>query len=308
MKHLFIVNPVAGGEDVTERLTHELARFPQLDATIYRSTHPGDATDYVRAYCRMHKAPLRFCACGGDGTLNEVVNGAVGFAHASVACYPCGSGNDYVKYYGGKAPFLDIASLLDAREVPVDLIRVGDRYAINACHFGFDSTVARLIPKYKRWALLGSKRAYPAAVLTAFVTSMNNRASLTLDGKPFYDGAFLLCTIANGTYVGGSYKCAPYAQDDDGLVEVCLIKRVSRFRFLRLLSAYKQGAHLSDPRFSDVLCYRRAKSVTIDGPDGFCVSLDGELLTQSHLTLSVLPGAIQFAVPAVLLAKAQTTA
>ena len=83
-------------------------------------------------------------ACGGDGTANEVLHGLIGFENASMTCYPCGSGNDYVKYYGGAEKFLDIEALLAGEEHRVDVMRMGHRYAINVINFGFDTAVARI--------------------------------------------------------------------------------------------------------------------------------------------------------------------
>ena len=121
MKHIFILNPAAGRINSFERIEGELKQVYAaggLDYQIYETKAPGDATAYIRDYCRMHDEPVRFYACGGDGTLNEVVNGAVGFPQASVGCYPCGSGNDFVKYYGGKQHFLNLQAQIFHRPHP----------------------------------------------------------------------------------------------------------------------------------------------------------------------------------------------
>ena len=109
MKHVFIINPAAGKENAYETIKAALESLETpVDYTLYLTKGQGDATAYVRSYCREHAERVRFYACGGDGTLNEVVNGLVGFPQASLGCYPSGSGNDFVKYYGGKQIFLNI--------------------------------------------------------------------------------------------------------------------------------------------------------------------------------------------------------
>lgn len=299
MKHIFIINPAAGRENAYSAIESALGEMEHLiDYELYLTRSPGDATAYVRAYCARCTDPVRFYACGGDGTLNEVVNGAVGFAHASIACYPSGSGNDFVKYYGGKESFLNLAELVEAPEEYIDLIRVGDRYAINAAHFGLDSCVAKTMMKVRRWKILGGKRAYPTGVAVALVKAMRNKCSVSVDGELLNPrGYLLLCTIANGQYVGGSYRCAPRSLDNDGLLEVCLIRPISHFTFLRLMKDYALGNHLDNPVFDKYIKHRKGKCVTVEAPEGFVYSFDGELITENRFTVEVARHAIRFAVP-----------
>ena len=98
--------------------------------------------------------------------------------------------------------------------------------------------------------------------------------------------------------MGGAYCCAPRSKNDDGLLEVCLAKPLSRVRFLKLVDVYKHGGHLEDNRFSDIVVYRRGRSVHVKGPQGFAFTLDGEIVECNDFTIEVCPGAIRFAVPA----------
>ncbi|MBQ8432105.1 MAG: diacylglycerol kinase family lipid kinase [Clostridia bacterium] len=300
MKHIFIINPAAGKENSYEEIqTQLLALADPVDFEIYQTAAPGDATSYVRQYCQTHTEPVRFYACGGDGTLNEVVNGVVGFPHASLSCYPCGSGNDFVKYYGGKKFFFNLDELVHAKEEYIDLMRVGDRYAINATHFGFDSCVAKTMMNVRRKKLIGGKNAYTTGVVVGLVKAMKNPCRVTVDGELLNPGGtILLCTIANGQFVGGSFRCAPRSVDNDGLLEVCLVRPVSYVTFLRLIGEYSKGTHLDDPRFEKYLEYRRGKTVHIEAPEGFLYSLDGELYPDTDFTVEVVPGAVRFGVPA----------
>jgi diacylglycerol kinase (ATP) len=98
--------------------------------------------------------------------------------------------------------------------------------------------------------------------------------------------------------VGGAYCCAPLSKNDDGLLEVCLVKPLSRFRFLQLVDVYKHGGHLADDRFQDIVSYRRGKSVHVKGGKGFGFTLDGEIVEKEDFTIEICPGAIRFVVPA----------
>lgn len=297
MKHIFIINPAAGKDDSYEEIRSALAVWDgRFDYEIYLTKGPRDATEYVRLRCRESSEPMRFYACGGDGTLNEVANGAAGFAHASVGCYPCGSGNDFVKYYAQKERFLDLSAQESAVEEPIDLIRVGDRYAINAVHFGFDSRVAQTVELVRHKKFIGGRNAYTTGVLAGLFRGMKNACRVTADGELLNpDGVLLLCTIANGQYVGGSYRCAPRSLNNDGLLEVCLVKPVSRLRFIAIAKEYQRGNHLDSPKFRDIVVYRRAKKVEIEAPDGFVFSLDGELIPQNRFTAEVAPSSLRFA-------------
>ena len=126
---------------------------------------------------------------------------------------------------------------------------------------------------------------------------MRHECALIVDGETAHNGAFLPCTISNGTYMGGSFSCASRSKNDDGIMEVCLIKAISRPWFIRLLRPHKAGRRPDDPRFADCLVYRRGKTIEIQAPPGFLVSPDGEIVEHSHFTVETLPRAVRFIVP-----------
>lgn len=300
MKHIFILNPAAGKINSYEKLRAELEKsFADMDYELYETQSPSDAPAYVNQYCREHpEERVRFYACGGDGTLNSVVNGAVGFPQASVGCYPCGSGNDFVKYYGGKKYFLDLRAQAEAVEEEIDLMRVGNSYAINATHFGFDSCVAKTMMNVRRKKLIGGSNAYTTGVVVGLIKAMKNTCTVTVDGEKLNPaGKLLLCTIANGQYVGGSFRCAPRSDNRDGLLEVCLVHPVSHVTFMRFIKPYTEGTHLDNPKMKSVIRYCRGQKIEVEAPEGFVYSFDGELVAQNHFTVEIAPRAIRFAVP-----------
>lgn len=296
MKHIFILNPNAGKGSAAKELEDKLSGT-SFDWQIYTTTAAGDAVRFIKEWCDTHMEPVRFYACGGDGTVHEVANAIFGYSQASMSCYPIGSGNDFVKYYGGKDRFLNPVALCEAPEFPIDLIRVNDRYAINACHFGLDSCVASMMDRIRHHKVFGGKRAYPVSVLYAFFKGMRHRADISADGEVLCKKEFLLCTAANGTHVGGSYRCAPRSDNSDGFMELCLVRRISRLRFLSVINKYKEGSHLDDPSLENFIVYRRCKSMQVNAPDGFVISLDGEVQACSSFTAEIVPSAIRFAVP-----------
>lgn len=300
MKYIFIVNPFAGAGGTEEKIRAAIAGLPEKDdCEIYITKAAGDATDFVRRTCKAHaKEHLRFIVCGGDGTINEVFSGAIGVNNASVTCYPCGSGNDFVKCFGGAEPFLNVASLLHAPEQKLDVLKVGDKYSINVTNFGFDTTVAITVNKEREKTGHGSKSSYTRGIIIALIKSMKNKCKVWADGELLNpDGELLLCTVANGQYVGGSFKCAPKASTDDGFVEVCIIKPISRLRFVRTITPYTNGEHLDSEDMKDIVTYRRAKKVDVEAPEGFAYSLDGEIIYENKFTIDIVEKALRFAAP-----------
>ena len=300
MKYVFIVNPKAGAEDMTARIRDAVANTAFApECEVYVTKFPGDATaEVVRRLDASPDETIRFIACGGDGTLNEVVSGAATRENAEVTVFPSGSGNDFVKAFGGADRFLDIPALLKAPAKPIDLLKVGNRWADNVVNFGFDTTVAITINEERLKTGHGNKNAYTKGVVRALLTAMNNRFTVKADGETLNPkGRALLCTVANGKYVGGSFCCAPRAEVDDGLIEVCLIRPISRLRFVKILKPYTNGEHLDREDMRDIITYRRAKVVEVEAPEGFAYSLDGEIVYETKFKIEIVPGAVKFAVP-----------
>ena len=142
MKHVFIINPNSGKQELKEELFNKIKeKQNEINYEIYVTKGSKDATNYVKEYLTKNTEEVTFYACGGDGTINEVVSGMIGYNNAILACYPCGSGNDFVKIYGGKENFLDLNKLINGNEEKIDVMKVNDKYAINVTNFGFDASV-----------------------------------------------------------------------------------------------------------------------------------------------------------------------
>ncbi len=293
MKYVFVVNPAAGGGGAPDYVRDRFGG--RTNTEIYETRAPRDAEDFVRRRSAQSREELCFVACGGDGTVNEVASGLALNPRDCMSILPLGSGNDFVKAFGGAARFLDGEALMNAAPRPIDILRVGDRWALNAFHFGLDAAVAKTMAEFKPKPIIGGKNAYPAGVVKALLFNMRTYCRMEVDGQLLNDGDILLCTVANGEYVGGSYRCAPRSRQDDGLAEICLVKPVSRLRFLRLMNAYKGGTHLDDPRFDPMVRYRRGKVIEVTGKPGFIVSLDGEVVEGTSFRVEVVPGGLRFA-------------
>ena len=310
MKHIFVVNPCAGGHDCSQEVAARLAGRTD-DIEIYVTRGPRDATCYVADRCREGgDGELRFYACGGDGTLNEVVSGVMSGRSAAcegrnvaVGCYPCGSGNDYVKYYED-VDFWDIASQLVAPTVKVDVMKVqsaeGERYAVNTLNFGFEAEVCRNMDEVRRKPLVGGRAAYATGIVKSLFTGLHNDCRISVDGEPWFDGMLLLSSLANGRYAGGGFHCAPRSLNDDGLMEVMAVKPLSVARFARMIKFYERGEHLDREELRDVVLYCRGQRVTLEAEQPFFIGIDGELLESKHFEVGNVRQAVNFVVPSLM--------
>lgn len=298
MKYIFIVN---GREDKTF-IRDEIQR--QIDSLeipieyiVYSTVGEGDATRYVSVFCDLHpKDQVCFVACGGDGIVNEVASGLVGYESSkSLGVISIGgTGNDFVKYFKGR-DFSQVKNMLYGQHQLIDIIRVNDNYSINVCNFGFDSVVCNtanaLIAK-------GKKNPYNKGVAVAVMIGRFNKINVVADGEKLGGRRILLCTLANGCSVGGEFICAPRSVIDDGLIDICYIRTMSLLKFLRLLPIYTQGHHLDNPKFSRKIIYRRAKHVEVTSKEQIELCLDGEMLPGNKFVIDILPKAINLLVPA----------
>lgn len=296
-QHFFILNPAAGERSARRKLQGELDRLDGLPYTLYITSGIGDAARFVREVCQTQAGPLRFYACGGDGTLGETATGARGQPHAAVGVWPCGSGNDFVKYYGGTARFLDLKRQTTAGTVLVDLLQAGERCAVNVANVGLEAQAAATVVRIRRFPLLQGKASYLIGAADAIVRHLKMDCRVTADGEILHDGPLLTASLASGRYIGGGFLCAPEAVNDDGLMDVCLIKPFPRARLLALLPRYKKGLHLKDPDFAPYLTFRRAARVRVEADRDFVLCLDGEIIPGRDFTLETETRAVRFILP-----------
>ena len=307
MKHLIVVNGNAGSftpefEDKIEEA------FKGLEHEIYKTTGPRSVIPFLKEYLKKHeKDTVRVYACGGDGTIHEVANGLVGAKNAELAIYPIGTGNDFIKIYGGLEKFQDFKKLIEAEAKPIDLSKLEgegikeELYSINVINFGFDAIVGAMGNFYKENGLpeKAQKKGldpYEYALKNdAMKHGRFNDIEVFADGEKLNEKQMLLATLAQGQYVGGKFKCAPKSDNTDGLIDVCVLKTMTFLGLGMIIGTYTKGKHLDRKRKKIV--YRRAKEVKMCGPKEFDVCVDGEMFKGNNFTVKVVPGAIKLVIP-----------
>jgi diacylglycerol kinase (ATP) len=297
VKSRLIINPVSGtdsGASVVTTINARLREFVgAMDIVI--TTCQGDAARAAEAAVRDEYDHL-FVA-GGDGTLNEVINGvgasAGGFEQVTFGLIPLGTGNDFATALGIPADLDEgLAAMSAGERVSVDVGRVNDRYFINVSAGGFIAEVSDAVdPRLKtlagKFAYLigGAQTLFSHTPVSARVrTSTGQDAHLSL----------MTFAICNSRLIGGGRLIAPDALVNDGLFDVCLIQEMPVVEFVALLTRVSKGEHVGDERVS----YFRTPDVemTFDCPTK--VNTDGEVLEVATCRYQLLPAALRFIAPA----------
>ena len=287
-----ILNPSAGSVTDLDRLMVQIAQLP--DVEICTTTKPGSAARYART--AIKKGSDLIVAAGGDGTLNEVING-VGedLGAARVGLLPLGTGNDFARTIGVPTDLEAAMEVIRAGETrAIDLVRVTSdevRYFVNVSAGGFSGLVdEKLTPEMKKtWGPLAYLRSAAAALpeLRAYRTTLafDNTDSLMLD---LYN-----VVVANGRYVASGTLIAPEASVDDGMLDIILIQKRSAPELALLAAQVALGTHLS----SEAIVFRRAAKLTVNSKPGMWFNVDGELVGNEPARFEILPRALRFVVP-----------
>ncbi len=307
MKYIYIIN---GRADKASQYSDFFAQLKEVPHTyeVYTTLGEGDATRYVRLYCDLHPdEEVCFVACGGNGIINGVASGLMGYLEynsefriqnskfSMAILYFAGATEDFIINYPGRN-FRSVKEMLAGTVTSTDIIKVNDSYCLNVINLGFNSRVAsranELVAKGK-----SAHEAYIRGVINAFLTSRFNRIRVTVDGERIARGLMVLCTIANGRRVGGEFNCAPTAKTDDGLIDVCYFRAMSLVRLLMLFPLYRSGQHIGSRPGRGKVLYRQAREVVVSSRDIIDIYLDGELLPGSHFEMKILPRALPLRLP-----------
>ena len=298
MKAIFFINPAAGKGAPAAQLIPAIekqAKQRGIDAEIYRTTCKGDAARYARAVCETGE-PIRLYACGGDGTLHEVMDGAAGFENAAVGIIPCGSGNDFVRCFD--APFDNIGRQLDASAHPIDLIRLSDgRFCTNMANIGLDCDAAAKMQDLKKYPFIRGTLAYVLALAIVFCKPLGCRLRLTCDDQAPFEANCLLTALGNGRFCGGGFCGIPLAELSDGLMDLSIVKKMSRFNIVQIIGKYHDGTHLDSRLGKKYVQYQRCRRLHIASDKPFRLCVDGEITEHREISFELIPSAVKLLIP-----------
>lgn len=299
MKHVFIINPKAGKGDGVSRIytmADALRDRHGLDVRCILTQSPGHATTVTRSLAETGEE-LRFYACGGDGTINEVANGAAGFPHAAMTAIPIGTGNDFLKNFGAaQSLFCDAENLFDGPVTELDLIDCNGRLALTIACSGIDARVAADVHRFSSRPLLDGKTSYLASVAAnVLLRPLTSRWTVTLDGEA-RTGRYTLAAVCNGRYYGGGFMPVGEASMTDGVLNTLVVDGITRAIFARFVSPYSRGQYDKFPKYARCVT---AKEIRITAEDEDIVTcLDGEILRTRDVTFRLSEKKLRFFAPA----------
>lgn len=296
MDTVFIVNPKAGQGKNTDNLIKQIENHG-AQYSVTKSV--GDAENIVRQFCQ-NNGPARFIACGGDGTFNEVLNGAAPFSEAEIGVLPIGTGNDFCRNFD--ADFLCVRDLICGKTQKVDAIRYTTngitRLCANMFNVGFDCNVADMSTTMKKKPFISGSLAYFLSILAMLIKKKGTDIEISIDGKLLYNGKLLLTSLANGKYCGGGIMSNPLSQVSNGYINVNVIYNVSRLKFITLLPRYMKGTHMGLKNIEKVIFNQNCKTVKITpNTKDFRICVDGEIQDAGAIEFEIVPGAFNFVIP-----------
>lgn len=266
MKRIFIVNPKAGNGKSNNAIKaiKEICESDNLDFDVFYTTMRGDA----EACAKYFSNPSNIIySVGGDGTLNEVVNGIM-HGNGILGIIPSGTGNDFVKSI----------PLSNSEVIECDLGKVNDRYFINVASVGIDANVA------ENAEIMKQKKIHPKMVYGAsIIYSLMKHRNISMDINETKNCNTTLLAICNGKYYGGGIKISPNSNISDGELDIFFVQNLSTIRIMPLLLKLLKGSHLNDPK----VIQWKTKKIHIDARELLICNVDGEIIKNDEFDIKL---------------------
>lgn len=293
MYYIFVVNGRADKGFIMDELQPQL-KDVSIEYEIYKTVGEGDATRFVRIYCDFHqKDEVCFVACGGTGTLSEVVNGVVGSTNKRVALLAYGSGNNFTRHFPGR-DFRSLKDIIEGEAVQSDVLKCNNDYSINVINMGFDSMAAHFGAQY---ILRGKDKPYLRGTVRSVFFNRFNNYCIIADGVKMSRGTTMFCTIANASHYGQNYKCAPNAIIDDGFAEVGVTRSTTLLTFVLMYPHFKIGEHVTNAFCRRHMKFMRAKHIEVSSKSLIYLCVDGEIVASRRFEIDVIDKAVTLQLP-----------
>lgn len=291
-KHIFIINPTAGKRKGLELSSYINKKFSS--PLILTTEYPGHASELSKLHCAPDTV---IYSVGGDGTLNEVINGVMSSDYKNdvvIANVPCGSGNDFIKgFTSEKDPYKLLDKYLDQRVKSIDVGTINNRHFVNISSIGFDAEIVLGAKKYKLLPMISAELAYIISVFTTLIKLKDYSVNVSIDDGKVQKLNVLFITMANGNYYGGGMNAAPSAIIDDGLFDFCIVDAIKRRQVPFLLPKFIKGKHEN----LKVLNVIRGSKMTITSNNELPLNIDGEVLLSKNIDITINEKALKILTP-----------
>jgi YegS/Rv2252/BmrU family lipid kinase len=287
---VFIVNPIAGngyGKTIVPKLK-EMIRQHDVDAEIVFTEKNGHATELAEKY--FSDGFRHIIAVGGDGTFNEVARSLIDKKNVTTGLIPAGTGNDFIQILGFPNRFTDNDwdVFFKGIVMGLDAGSCNGKIFFNGMGLGFDAQVAAENYTEPGKVKRGSKYKYIWHIVKTLLFFREKRMTvITTTGR--HETDCFINTIAIGRRFAGGFFLTPKAVANDGLLDVCMIKKLSLAERFSILLKVPKGEHTIDKRVN----YYQTKEITLEFPEVVPFHVDGELNFSDKFEVIVLPEAIK---------------
>jgi len=300
LKAELIINHTAGGGKPEKYISEILSYFDRLNFEYHVSWTPSSGSATALARQAAEQGADLIISVGGDGTINEIINGIIqSSTQPALGIIPAGWANDFIKSTSIPRDILQACQIISrkkTRMIDVGLINE-ETYFANVCGIGFDADIAALAnqmkTRYPHWKTL-SAYVYVFATIQKLLSSLPSfQAKITIDGHVL-EKELLLVAIANGRIEGGKFNITPKAEIDDGLLDICIIEKMNRFRCLYLLPKAIKGTHHEVSEVS----FFKGKDILIELNKSVTAQVAGEILPpEKKYHIRVLPEKLKLIIP-----------
>lgn len=297
MIHIFIINPVAGGRDRSENIRKFLQRKDNFQYLVFDTDGPGQERELVEKMMILFEDDVvRFFICGGSGTFFNALSGIKDMSNVEMAMFPCGATNDFLKIFGrSRKHFYNMDNLVRGNVIPLDYIKFDDHNATIFISAGITARIERFVQHIKFLLPINFRVTYLIAFFATFLTNPSISYHIEIDGED-YSGDYGMVYIGNGLIMGGFYNPFTDAVQNDGEMEILLLKKISNIKLIHIMRVFQHGEL---DKIKDSIIIRKAKKITVNRKDDKDIMLncDGDLVFQKKLQCESIECGMNFVVP-----------
>jgi diacylglycerol kinase family enzyme len=300
MRHLFIINPVAKRikgktKPIRDMIAKFFSEYPDIHYDVFESRWCRDSLTFIRRNIANSTETVRIHSIGGSGTLFEIVNSTIGLSNVEIAVHPYGDANAFLRYFGSQNEkhFSSLKNQVFDKTILLDTIRCRNLYSMG---FALVGTEAFTNMKGNRWIAKGMPEDI-AYMSVAFIELMAGRASqkynIEIDTEKI-EGDFISVLVANTPCYGKSMNPAIDTHPDDGLLDVYIVKNMSRYKRLNLIPVYVRGDYHKLP---GLILHYKTKKIKLSSDQVMCMSIDEQIIYGESIEYEVIPKAVKFVCP-----------
>jgi len=288
-KWVFIVNPIAGNgfaKTMVPEIENKI-KEQQIDGEVIQTERPGHASELARSFAETGARYI--IAVGGDGTMNEVARPLINNKNITAGLIPAGSGNDFNQIPGFPSRFKeeDWEIFFRKNEISLDVGVVNNTIFLNGMGLGFDAEVAAQNYTGEGEVRKGGTEKYIWHIIKTLLFFKEKRMTV-VTGNDHHETDCFINTISIGRRFAGGFYLTPKAVANDGLLDVCSIKKLNLFHRFRLLLKVPKGTHITDKRVK----YYCTTSIDLEFPKEVPYHVDGELFFARIFNVRILPGSL----------------